>query len=94
MRMDAIRCASAGRATRTSRQRRTGGPSALLQPADAIPPRPDRGDRAASRDRGSKTTGFLDTAYRSMADLRYVAAILNGLRAMGLVSVLDEIARW
>jgi len=40
---------------------------------------------------GAKTTGFLDSASSDAGDLRHVAAILNGLRALGSGRVLDEI---
>src|SRR5688572_8696458 len=40
---------------------------------------------------GAKTTGFLDSATSDAGDLRQMAAILNGLRALGSGRVLDEI---
>jgi serine phosphatase RsbU (regulator of sigma subunit) len=40
---------------------------------------------------GAKTTGFLDSGTSDAGDLRHVAAILNGLRALGSGRVLDEI---
>ena len=39
----------------------------------------------------AKTTGFLDTGTSDGGDLRQMAAILNGLRALGSGRVLDEI---
>ena len=39
---------------------------------------------------GAKTTGFLD-ASSDVTDLRQMAAILNGLRALGSGRVLDEV---
>ena len=40
---------------------------------------------------GAKTTGFLETGTSDAGDLRQMAAILNGLRALGSGRVLDEI---
>jgi serine phosphatase RsbU (regulator of sigma subunit) len=40
---------------------------------------------------GAKTTGFLDAAASDASDLRQMAAILNGLRALGSGRVLDEV---
>jgi len=40
---------------------------------------------------GAKTTGFLDSAASDASDLRQMAAIMNGLRALGSGRVLEEV---
>ena len=63
----------------------------VLQPGDRI--RLGRTDaiELLFMTEGAKTTGFLDTGTSDVGDLRHVAAILNGLRAIGSGRVLDEI---
>jgi len=63
----------------------------VLQPGDRI--RLGRTDaiELLFMTEGAKTTGFLDSSTSDAGDLRHVAAILNGLRALGSGRVLDEI---
>ena len=63
----------------------------VLQPGDRI--RLGRTDaiELLFMTEGAKTTGFLDSGTSDGGDLRQMAAILNGLRALGSGRVLDEI---
>jgi sigma-B regulation protein RsbU (phosphoserine phosphatase) len=63
----------------------------VLQPGDRI--RLGRTDaiELLFMTEGAKTTGFLESGTSDAGDLRQMAAILNGLRALGSGRVLDEI---